>query len=537
MKHPTPLKKVLIHLSLIFGFFYPLTDINAKTPIEISKYHQEVGAEGRCEEAGYVYANPGQIISYTGKIALVSSQVIGSASVSQVMQAQKNLYQPYVGIPLLPNRAFLPNYSAPVDGSTLYKVIYKSNQQILSGLIVIPTTSAANGIVVYDHATQVSKISGAPSTPSNEACTVITALAGKGRVLVLPDYIGFGVNNGDHPYALGVQNAPAGIDIIVAAHELFSELNRSHRSATGPQIGVPLAVTGYSEGGGNSYWLARQIIQNKPNLMGGQLTMIASMSGNYDMTGATAQSLIVRQPVDVVLHPDDLNQYITYLVKPVLVAFAAQGAAGYSSSTLPQMLMGPPKPFLQSVQANPLPIGSNLPTYISSLLADSYETGYTLTDPNPANLMVPAFANAIKTTNLNFSAINLWYSNNNVNWIPLNSNQQNIPTYLTGILQDQVVPFAGSNYPVPQGYTGGHAYFTQGNSQNVITSMRQQNIGASKVSWCGIDAVAIPTNVDGKTIPLTLNHLTGLPPVIALAAQAIETGSINNLPILPDPTQ
>lgn len=537
MRRSASFNKLFFHFFLLPIIFCYSFNAIALTPSEIAGYHQEIGAEGRCAEAGYVYSNPGQIIPYTNKVALLSSQLIGNASVSQIMLAQKSLYQPYVGIPLLPNRAYLPNYSQPSQSSNLYKVTYKSGQQTLSGLVVIPNGSAANGIVVYDHATQVSKISGAPSTPSNEACTVITALAGKGRILAMPDYIGYGVNNGDHPYALGIQNAPAGIDIIIATHELFSEINRNHRVASSAEIGTPLAVTGYSEGGGNSYWLARQIIQNKINLMGSQLTMIASMSGNYDMTGATAQSLIVRQPVDMVLHPDDLNQYITYLVKPVLVAFAAQGAAGNSTSTLSQMLMGPPKPFLQFVQANPLPVSANLPNYMSSLLSSSYDTGYTLTDPNPSSLMVPAFANAIKTTNLNFSAVNLWNNNNNVTWIPINSAQQNIPTYLTGLLQDQVVPFAGSNYPVPPGYTGGHAYFAQGNSQNVISSMRQQNIGAAKVSWCGIDAVPVPTNINGKTIPLTLNHLTGLPPVIALAAQAIETGSISNLPVIPDPSQ
>ncbi len=71
-------------------------------------------------------------------------------------------------------------------------------------------------------------------------------------------------------------------------------------------------VTGYSEGGGNALWLGR--ILEEPGHEDMQPTLMAPMSGNYDMTGAMAQSLIVMQPVNV----------YTLLSKPLLLSFTAQ---------------------------------------------------------------------------------------------------------------------------------------------------------------------------------------------------------------------
>ncbi len=487
----------------------------------------EIGKEGACDKAGYPNILPDLVKLYLRKRSLLSSQLIGAASIAKVTRAQQATYQPYKGLSFLPNGATLPPFLPPTDSSKIYRITYLSGGQRLSGLVVVPDHSMANGMVVYDHGTQIAKDKGAPSHPSNEACMIITGLAGKGRMLAMPDYIGYGVNNGPHPYPLGVNNAPAGIDIIVAAHELAKEVNKIY------PVGTALAVTGYSEGGGNSFWLARMIAEQKPDLMGSKLTMIAPMSGPYDMTGAMAHSLIVRQPVII---PWDLNQLITFLVRPMLVAYAAQGAADYSLSTttsgLPSMLRSP---VLEFVQGTPLPITTDTVNYGVGLMEKAVSAGYTLLNPNPSTLMQPGFVNALQTTDNRFPAIALWSVNDNISWVPKNADRVDVPTYITGILQDQIVPFAGANYPVPRGYTGGAAIFQQGNSQNLIASLREKSVGPSKVAWCGIDARQVPSTIMGKQVMLRINHLTGLPPVLTLAAKAIETGSIETLPTIPDP--
>lgn len=483
----------------------------------------EIGKEGACGKAGYTNILPSFAKLYFGKRRLLSSQHIGSATIARVTGAQQATYQPYSGLSFLPNGATLPPYSPPTDSSKLYRITYLSEGKILSGLVVVPDNSIANGIVVYDHATQIVQDKGAPSYPSNEACMIVTGLAGKGRMLAMPDYIGYGVNKGRHPYPLGVNNAPAGIDIIVAARELAGEVNKPN------PVGTALAVTGYSEGGGNSFWLARTIAEQKPDLMGSKVTIIAPMSGPYDMTGAMAHSLIARQPVII---PSDLNQLLTFVARPLLVAFAGQGAADYSASPLPTMLRSP---VLEFVQGTPLPITTSTVKYGLGLIEKSVLAGYTLLNPNTSTIMQPAFVNALQTTEMSFPAVALWSANDNITWTPRDADGTDVPTYITGILQDQIVPFAGSSYPVPSGYTGGSPIFPQGNSQNLVSSLRQKGVGPSKLAWCGIDARQVASTIMGKQVMMRINHLSGVPPVLTLAAKAIETGSIANLPTIPDP--
>ncbi len=242
------------------------------------------------------------------------------------------------------------------------------------------------------------------------------------------------------------------------------------------------------------------------------------MSGNYDMTGATANSLIVDQPLVT----------ITLAAKPVLVAFAAQGAAGVSGATLSSMLQ---PSFATFDQASPLPINYSANYRVLSYLADiektAFSVGYLRKTLNPDILMQSSLVSAIQTTNLSNPVVNLWYQNNDINWMP------NAPIYATGILQDQIVPFASSSYPPPSDYIGGKPFFSQGNSQNLIKMMRSNGYQAAQVSWCGIDAEKVTGN-NGKQE--TINHLNGLIPVAILAEKAIEAGgSLENLPVLADP--
>jgi len=191
--------------------------------------------------------------------------------------------------------------------------------------------------------------------------------------------------------------------------------------------------------------------------------------------------------------------------------------------------------FLGFVRRNQLPSSNDNIRYGLGLISTSLLTGYTLITPNPALLMHSRFVQAIRTTNQRFPAIHLWVKNDNTEWIPKNAQGQVIPTYITGILQDQIVPFAGKNYPVPNGYTGGEPIYAEGNSQNLIANLRSKGETSSYLAWCGIDAQQVPTSIKGKQIMMRINHLTGLPPVLTLAAQAIESGSLDNLPVIPDP--
>ncbi len=460
------------------------------------------------------------MVEYQGLSRLRASQLISNVTASAIQQDQTLKTQPYLNLPL-PDGSSLGTYNSPQQGVDLYRIHYRSTNvsgqdTLVSGLVALPQESMSGGIIVYDHATQVSQQSGAPSAPSGEACIIVTAMAGKDRIVAMPDYLGFGINNDIHPYPLGVMNVPAGQDMIIAARELAQQI---HPSET---VGTNLYVTGYSEGGGNALWLGRVLEQSaQTNMMP---TLMAPMSGNYDMTGAMAHSLIVNQPTK----PIGMNAAITLLAKPVLLTFTAQAAWEIVARVSPASLLQPS--MVSYDQTNPLPVPysgkAEIQAYVTGLSLTGYKLGYANSSVNPSVLMQPSLVSDIQTTNLSNPVIALWGRNDNLNWRP------KVPIYATGILQDQIVPYAGSNYQPPASYTGGKPFFAQGNSQNLIKTMRANGLNANQVAWCGIDAETITTTA-GK--PQMINHLTGLVPVSILAARSIEAGTVAGMPALADP--
>lgn len=493
---------------------YEVSAITKPSKAQISKFINSLSAAGSpdCPSAYTQFPNV-PTVEYPGLSKLRSSKLIASVPALAIQQDQAVKTLPYLNLPL-PDGGTLGGYTAPNQNVDLYQIHYASTNiagesTLLSGLVALPVSSLDGGLIVYDHATQLSQISGAPSTPSGEACMIITALAGKNRILAMPDYLGFGINNDLHPYPLGPYNAPAGIDIITAARQLAQQLR------PGLSQGSQVFVTGYSEGGGNALWLGREL--EKPEYEDKRPTLIAPMSGNYDMTGAMAHSLIVPQP----LSP------ITLVSKPLLLTFTAQAGWEITGVTPGSLLQDK---LVQYDQVNPLPIPyagqaeSNV--YMAGLTAVSYTLGYPQKKRNPAVLMQPGLVNDIQNTNLSNPVVALWAQSNNIDWTPKE------PVYVTGILQDQIVPFAGSSYPVPSGLGGGRPFFAQGNSQNLIAAMRGRGLDASRVAWCAIGAEMITTPSGNKQ---AINHLTGVVPVSILAARAIESGTLSGLPMLPNP--
>jgi len=189
------------------------------------------------------------------------------------------------------------------SGATLYKVRYRStdvkgNPVTLSGLVVFPDQKIPLGMIVYMHGTtsvykDVPSNCGPGSVWSPESWNAVLAYATGGYEMVAPDYLGLGDNPGVHPYAMGRANAVSAIDLLSAAKELRSKLNRVP--------GRRLLVTGYSEGGGLAMWLTRILEESKdPDHV---VTMAAPVSGPYDLSGAQTDAILANQSslLDVVL--------------------------------------------------------------------------------------------------------------------------------------------------------------------------------------------------------------------------------------------
>jgi len=101
----------------------------------------EIGKQGSCQSSGYVSSNPSPVIPYVGKTRLLSSQLIGTASVAEVNNAQQKLYAPFAGIGFLPGGATLPTFTPPTDSSKLYRITYASDDQTLSGRLPMGSSS------------------------------------------------------------------------------------------------------------------------------------------------------------------------------------------------------------------------------------------------------------------------------------------------------------------------------------------------------------------------------------------------------------
>ena len=222
----------------------------------------------------------------------------------------------------LPDGSDLAGLTVATQGADLYRITYQSvnaagKPTIVSGLVAVPESDAAAGLVVYMHATTAERHN-PPSSLSLEAFGALTAFSGNEWVVALPDYLGYGIDHDPHPFALGRLNAPAGRDMIPAVRELLARLGRS--------AGSDLFVTGYSEGGGNALWLGRLLQEDQDPTLRPQV--VAALSGPYDISGATARSFLEEQP-----------GYVDNLVeKPFFMAFAGVGASQVTGQPLDTLL-------------------------------------------------------------------------------------------------------------------------------------------------------------------------------------------------------
>ncbi len=113
----------------------------------------------------------------------------------------------------------------------------------LSGLVSLPANNAPKGVVFVPHYT-ISAKSEAPSVkPTSEA-----KYLGEEYVLIMPDYIGYGVTEDRiHPYLHGELTARNCVDMIIAAQPMLDSM----------QLNIPIDsiyIVGYSQGGASAIW-------------------------------------------------------------------------------------------------------------------------------------------------------------------------------------------------------------------------------------------------------------------------------------------
>lgn len=186
----------------------------------------------------------------------------------------------------------------------MYKVTYNTTDVdgspvIASGMICVPINPTCDSlpIALYAHGT-VLKRDDVPSA-NNDESILGKALASKGYVTAMPDYLGLGDLPGLHPYQHAESEAITSIDILLAAKEFIAD----SMSFT---FSNEVFLTGYSQGGHAAMATTKYIQDNN---LGSELNVVASapLSGAFHASKRQTDELLL----DI---PYNSPGYIPYLI-------------------------------------------------------------------------------------------------------------------------------------------------------------------------------------------------------------------------------
>jgi len=153
----------------------------------------------------------------------------------------------------------------------------------LSGKLCVPMGKKPKGLILIPHYTITSKYQAPSVKPTGEA-----AFFKDDYVLVMPDYIGYGVTaEMEHPYLAGELTAHNCIDMLFGVQPVLDSL----------QCGVntdSLYIVGYSQGGASAVWIFKVLEEQYPDRF--HVLGCYAGGGPYDVT-ATYEDALQRKKV------------------------------------------------------------------------------------------------------------------------------------------------------------------------------------------------------------------------------------------------
>jgi pimeloyl-ACP methyl ester carboxylesterase len=156
-----------------------------------------------------------------------------------------------------------------------YKTVYKDSEITASGIVILPKTTDAVGMVSFQHGTIIDHRDAPSIQPASSTDYILYATLGSaGFIGVIPDYIGFGESdNFFHPYYIEEPTASSIIDNLKAAKECAAK--------NGVKFNSKLFLAGYSEGG-YATMAAHKAIETQ-GLNGFNLVASFPAAGGYDI--------------------------------------------------------------------------------------------------------------------------------------------------------------------------------------------------------------------------------------------------------------
>lgn len=175
----------------------------------------------------------------------------------------------------------------------LYKVTYNTtdnsgNNTIASGMIAVPINPDCDSvpIALYGHGVVANK-QDVPSRDNFEA-TLGKAIATRGYVTAMPDYLGLGDNPGLHPFQHAESEARVSLDIMRAAKELIED-------SLSYTFNNQIYITGYSQGGHTAMATHKYIEDNN---LESEFNIVAStpLSGSYHSSSTQVRVILDDMP-------------------------------------------------------------------------------------------------------------------------------------------------------------------------------------------------------------------------------------------------
>ncbi len=200
-----------------------------------------------------------------GEIAQLNS--IGTMTADDIQQILANVN---MTIP------FTLNYSVETISINYYTTDGSGSQTIASGALMIPQGGSNLPLVSIQHGTETKDNLVASVSPLNSTEGIVgLIMASMGYLVVVPDYLGFGVSNIMHPYTHAKSLIPSVIDLMRAGRTYSSQ----HQITLDGRI----FLTGYSEGGYATLATQRAIELEYSQEF--NLTAVAPLAGPYDLNG------------------------------------------------------------------------------------------------------------------------------------------------------------------------------------------------------------------------------------------------------------
>ena len=167
----------------------------------------------------------------------------------------------------------------------VYRVVYRTVDAHgtacdASGAAFLPLGAPAAPLISLQHGTETKRDAVASAMPVYYGLDAL-AMASEGFAACSPDYLGFGVSTGIHPYLHAEASAAAVVDFLRACRTLCGEKDQP--------LNGQVFLAGYSEGGFVTVAAQREIERHYAGEF--QLAAVASLSGPYDLPGIVRRVL------------------------------------------------------------------------------------------------------------------------------------------------------------------------------------------------------------------------------------------------------